>query len=235
MFSSGSLIIFVVCFIVGLWVQARLRRKFKKYGQIPLSAGLSGKEIAERMLSDEGIDDVQITCVAGKLTDHYNPSAKTVNLSEEVYSGRSISSAAVAAHECGHAIQHARSYPLLSLRSNLVPLQNISSRLMNFLFIAMFLGAWGMPGLFSYHTALLIIIGCYTIFTLFSFVTLPVEFDASRQALSWLRVQGISNSEEELMIQDALSAAAQTYIVAALSSLAMLLHYVMLFLGGNRE
>ena len=233
--GPGGLLIFVVFLLLSWIAQVRLRRKFRRYAAVGLSSGLSGKEAAERMLQDNGISDVRVTCVSGQLTDHYNPANKTVNLSEEVYAGRSVSSVAVAAHECGHAVQHARAYRALELRSAMVPIQNLSAKVMNMIFIMMFLGMWGLPGLVSFQTALLVVIGCYGIFTLFAFITLPVEFDASRRALLWMRERRIVSAQEEGMSRDALNAAAQTYVVAALSSLAMLLHYVLLFLGGSRD
>lgn len=215
-------------------VSSRLKSKFKKYSQQMLGSGLSGREIAELMLRDNGIYDVSVTSVPGQLTDHYNPANKTVNLSPDVYNGRSAAAAAVAAHECGHAVQHANAYRWLEFRSAMVPIQNVSARIINFMFIAMFIGAFGLS-LFNTGTALLVIIGCYSIFTLFAFVTLPVEYDASRRALAWIKDRNIVDSREHDMAKDALNTAAQTYLVAALGSLATLLYYVMVYMGGSND
>ena len=229
------LIIIIVGFMLASWiVSSRLKRKFKKYSQQMLGSGLSGREIAELMLRDNGIYDVTVTSVQGQLTDHYNPANKTVNLSPDVYNGRSAAAAAVAAHECGHAVQHASAYRWLEFRSAMVPIQNVSARIINFMFIAMFLGAFGL-NMFGGGTALLVIIGCYSIFTLFAFVTLPVEYDASNRALAWIKERNIVDSREHDMAKDALNTAAQTYLVAALGSLATLLYYVMLFMGGSND
>ena len=217
--------------MIASWaVSTRLKNKFKKYSQVALGSGLSGREIAELMLRDNGIYDVTVTSVQGRLTDHYNPANKTVNLSPDVYNGRSAAAAAVAAHECGHAVQHAKAYRWLEFRSAMVPIQNISAKVINFMFIAMFIGAFGL-NMFGTSEALLIIIACYAIFTLFAFVTLPVEYDASRRALAWIQDRNIVDAREHEMAKDALNAAASTYLVAALGSLATLLYYVMLFMG----
>ena len=185
------------------------------------------------MLRDSGITDVQVLSVQGRLTDHYNPADKTVNLSPEVYSGRSVMAAAVAAHECGHAIQHATAYRPLEMRSALVPLQNASGKIMNFIFMALLFGSFLAPAFISFQAALPIIIGAYTIFTLFAFITLPVEYDATKRALAWVNNRNITTGEEHEMATDALNAAARTYLVAALGSLAMLLYYVLAFLGND--
>ncbi|MEM6736417.1 MAG: zinc metallopeptidase [Bacteroidota bacterium] len=228
------LIIIIVGFMIASWVvSSRLKNKFKKYSKETLGSGLSGSEIAELMLRDNGIYDVSVISVPGKLTDHYNPANKTVNLSPDVYDGRSAAAAAVAAHECGHALQHDKAYRWLEFRSAMVPIQNVSARVINFMFIAMFLGAFALPGLINPQTALLIIIGCYSVFTLFAFVTLPVEYDASKRALAWISDRNIVNGREHDMAKDALNTAAQTYLVAALGALATLLYYVMVFLGGD--
>ena len=192
---------------------------------------MSGRNVAEKMLRDNGIVDVRVISVKGQLTDHYNPTDKTVNLSESVYYGQNVSAAAVAAHECGHAIQHAHQYAPLKLRTALVPLQNISAKILNFIFIAMFFGMFFIGGIFTPNTALILFIICYGIFTLFAFVTLPVEVDASRRALAWLGNSGVTNYSNHDQAKDALKWAAYTYLVAALSSLAMLLYYIMLFTG----
>ena len=174
-----------------------------------------------------------MTSVQGKLTDHYNPANKTVNLSPDVYNGRSAAAAAVAAHECGHAVQHAKAYRWLEFRSAMVPVQNVSAKVINFVFIAMFIGAFGL-NMLNTTTSLLVIIACYSVFTLFAFVTLPVEYDASNRALAWIKDRNIVDDREHRMAKDALNAAASTYLVAALGALATLLYYVMLFLG-NRD
>jgi hypothetical protein len=229
----GLLLIFAVFMIASLIASTRLKNKFKKYSQIGLSSGLSGREIAEVMLRDHGIYDVEVMSVPGQLTDHYNPANKTVNLSPEVYNGRSAAAAAVAAHECGHAVQHAKAYSFLEFRTAMVPVQNISARIMNFIFIAMLFGGFMFQSFLPWNTALLIIIGCYSVFTLFSLVTLPVEYDASKRALAWIKQRNVVTHEEHGMAKDALNAAASTYLIAALSALATLLYYVMAFMGGN--
>ncbi len=228
------LIVIIVVFMIASWaVSSRLKSKFKKYSRETLGSGLSGREIAELMLRDNGIYDVTVTSVPGRLTDHYNPANKTVNLSPDVYNGRSAAAAAVAAHECGHALQHAQAYRWLEFRSAMVPVQNVSARVINIMFIAMFFGAFALPGLINPQMALLIIIACYSIFTLFAFVTLPVEYDASKRALAWIEDRNIVDSREHDMAKDALNTAAKTYLVAALGALATLLYYVMIFMGGD--
>jgi hypothetical protein len=227
------IIIAIGFMILSFAVSARLKSKFKKYSQTTLSSNLSGKEVAERMLSDNGIYDVNVVCHEGALTDHYNPAQRTVNLSEPVYYGRNAAAAAVASHECGHAVQHARAYKFLEMRTALVPLQNASARIINFVFMAMLFGAIILPNLISFDLALLIIIACYSIFTLFAFITLPVEFDASKRALQWINARGVTNSQEHYMAKDALKWAAMTYVVAAVGSLVTLLYYVSLFLGSR--
>lgn len=217
--------------IVSLVVQQSLKRKFNKYSKVGLHIGLSGKEIAELMLSDNNIHDVRVVSVQGRLTDHYNPVDKTVNLSPEVYEGRSVMAAAVAAHECGHAIQHAAAYGPLEMRSALVPIQNASGKIINIIFMALLFGSFIIPQFVNFYTMLPIIIGAYAVFTLFAFITLPVEYDATKRALAWVNDRKITNSAEHEMAEDALNAAARTYLVAALGSLAMLLYYVSLFLG----
>lgn len=214
-------------------VSSRLKGKFKKYSKVQIGSGLSGREIAELMLRDNGIHDVSVISVGGQLTDHYNPANKTVNLSEEVYHGRSAASAAVAAHECGHAVQHATAYSLLEFRSAMVPVQNISAKIINVIFMAMFFGAFLLPSVIPFDIAILVIIACYSVFTLFAFLTLPVEYDASKRALAWISDRNIVSPDEHAMAKDALNAAASTYLIAALGALAMLLYYVMLFLGGR--
>ncbi|WNB17754.1 zinc metallopeptidase [Marivirga arenosa] len=228
------LIVIVIGFtIISYSVNARLKSKFKKYSQISLSSGISGKEAAEKMLRDNGIHDVQVMSVEGQLTDHYNPAKKTVNLSSDVYHGRSAAAVAVAAHEVGHAVQHAQAYSFLELRSALVPLQNVSAKIINFVFMAMLFGAFFIQGLFSFELAMMVIIGCYTVFTLFAFITLPVEYDASKRGLAWMTSSGVTTSQEHDMAKDSLKWAARTYLVAAIGSLVTLLYYVMMFMGSR--
>jgi uncharacterized protein len=217
--------------IIGSIVSGRLKSKFSKYSQTRLAQNLTGAEIARLMLADNGIHDVKVTHVPGQLTDHYNPVNKTVNLSEEVYNGRNAAAAAVASHECGHAVQHATAYSMLELRSAMVPVQNLTSKIMNIIFFAMMFGAFAVKGLFSFDIAILVIIGCYAVFALFALITLPVEFDASRRALAWIENRGIVNRQEHDMAKDALKWAAMTYVVAAVAALASLLYWVMIFLG----
>ncbi len=213
--------------LVSFLVQQSLKRKFKKYSQINLAMGLSGKEVAELMLRDNGIDDVNVVSVQGRLTDHYNPLDKTVNLSPDVYAGRSVMATAVAAHECGHAVQHAKAYAPLKMRSTLVPIQNASGRVMNFLFMGMIIGSMFL-GMFPLQQAIPIIVACYFIFTLFAFITLPVEYDATKRALAWIDERNIVTGTEHDMAKDALNAAARTYLVAAIGSLIMLLYWVLM-------
>tara|TARA_B000000557_G_scaffold218148_1_gene185499 strand:+ start:253 stop:912 length:660 start_codon:yes stop_codon:yes gene_type:complete len=215
--------------IVGAFVSNRLKNKFKKYSSVPLENGMTGKEIAEKMLLDYGINDVKVVSVPGKLTDHYNPQDKTINLSPDVYNKNSIAAAAVSAHECGHAVQHATAYAWLQMRSALVPAVAFSSKMLNFIFIMMFLGA-GFLGWFGLNTALLTIIIFQAAITLFTLVTLPVEFDASNRALVWLKKSNITNDSNHVMAQDALKWAAGTYVVAALASLTQLFYYIMLYM-----
>lgn len=221
-------IIIIAFGLLSFIASQRLKSKFKKYAQIPLASGVSGAEAAAKMLHDHGIYDVEITCVPGKLTDHYNPSHKTVNLSEPVYHGRNAAAVAVATHEVGHAVQHANAYSMLEFRSMMVPVQNISSTVLNVIFFASIFGAFAF-NMFPISTVMLIIIGCYAVTTAFSFITLPVELDASRRALAW--IEGKVTAEEYDMSKDALKWAALTYVIAALGSLAMLLYYVAQFAG----
>ena len=227
----GIIVIAVFFMIVSLAVSSRLKGKFKKYSQIPLVSNLSGKEIAERMLADNRIYDVKVICHEGSLTDHYNPATKTVNLSEPVYHGRSAASAAVAAHECGHAVQHATAYQFLEMRSALVPIQNASGKILNVIVLASIFGGSFFFSVFPYDFVLLTIIGVYTVLTLFSIITLPVEFDASQRGLAWITSKGITTTSEQAMAKDALKWAALTYVVAALGSLVTLLYYISIFLG----
>jgi uncharacterized protein len=228
---AGQLIILGVFMLLSWIVGAQLKSRFKKYSQIPMNYGMTGKDVAEKMLHDNGISDVKVVSVQGELSDHYNPANKTVNLSQSVYYGKSISSAAVAAHECGHAVQHDQAYAPLKFRTALVPVQNVSGKIMNVMFLAMAFGAFAFQNLLSINTALIIIIACYGIFTLFALVTLPVEINASQRALAWLNNSHVTSSQTHEQAKDALKWAAYTYVVAALSSLAMLLYYLMIFMG----
>ena len=229
--SGGAIIITLVFMLVGWIVSSRLKSKFRKYAEIHLQRDLTGAEVARLMLADNGIHDVQVVSVEGELTDHYNPANKTVNLSPDVYHGRNASATAVAAHECGHAVQHAKAYSMLELRSAMVPVQNISAKVINMVFLAMMFGAFAFKGLFSVDTALIVIIACYGIFALFALITLPVEFDASKRALVWIEARGIVNKQEHGMAKDALKWAALTYVVAAIGAITMLAYYIMIFLG----
>ena len=210
--------------IIGGIVSSKLKSKFKKYSNIAISSGMSGKEIAEKMLADNGINDVKVISVPGKLTDHYNPIDKTVNLSPDVYQGRHVSAAAVAAHECGHAVQHATAYQWLQMRSQMVPIVNISNKMMGTIFL---LGIFGgsIIGM-NWMVTLKLFIILQAIITLFSLITLPVEYDASNRALIWLKSTNITNTEEIKYANDALKWAARTYLVAALAAITYLLYYL---------
>jgi len=225
-------VILIGFMIAGFVVQSRLKSKFEKYSQVGTSSGMSGREIAEKMLADYGIHDVKVVSVEGRLTDHYNPQDKTVNLSPDVYHGRHVAAAAVAAHECGHAVQHATAYSWLQFRSQMVPLVSFSSKAMNVLFIMMFLGV--AASLLPMTTAFLLVIIFQAAITLFSVVTLPVEYDASNRALAWLNNAQITTPSEHEKAKDALKWAANTYLVAALAALTTLAYYVMMYLG-NRD
>ena len=222
-------LIIIFFMIIGGIVSSRLKKKFKKYSLVTLSNGMTGKDIAEKMLADHGIRDVKVVSVAGKLTDHYNPADKTVNLSPDVYNKCSVASAAVAAHECGHAVQHATAYSWLQMRSAMVPAVAFSSKMINFIFIMMLLGASFLK--FGMDTALLVVIIFQSAITLFTLITLPVEFDASNRALVWLNSKNITNQQNHPLAVDALKWAAGTYVVAALASLTQLAYYIMLYLG----
>ncbi|MCX7727905.1 MAG: zinc metallopeptidase [Bacteroidia bacterium] len=227
------LLISVVLMIVGLIVSSTLKRKFYEYSMDPLPNGMSGKDVAEKMLKENGIYDVKVISVEGELTDHYNPVNKTVNLSPHVYYGKHISAAAVAAHECGHAIQHATAYNMLMLRSQLVPVVQISSTLMNVLVIGLAFAGAMLPQMLN--TFLLIFIIGQSLVTLFSLITLPVEIDASKRALNWLNQTSILYGEQYNKAKDALKWAAYTYIVAAIGSVATLLYYIWRYTQNNRE
>ena len=216
--------------LISLSVSNTLKQKFKKYSQIQLRNGMSGAEIAEKMLSDNGIFDVKVISTPGQLTDHYNPKDKTVNLSESVYHQRNAAAAAVAAHECGHAVQHARAYSYLTLRSQLVPIVNISSKFSQWLvFGGLIMGAASEVG-FNIAITGLILMGFATVF---SFITLPVEYDASNRALAWLRNKNMVSQQELAGATDALKWAARTYLVASLGSLAILLYWALQILGSR--
>lgn len=230
-----ALLIGLFFMIIGWMVSGRMKSKFKEYSQVHLQRDLTGAEVARLMLADYGIHDVKVTSVEGELTDHYNPATKTVNLSEGVYHGRNAAATAVAAHECGHAVQHANAYSMLQFRSALVPIQNISARILNFIFMAMIFGGLFLHAALPWGTALLVIIVCYGVFTLFALVTLPVEFDASRRALAWVTERNIVTPAEYDMSKDALKWAAMTYVVAAIGAITMLAYYVMVYLGGSRD
>lgn len=222
---SLAWLIFIGLMILGLIVQSNLKNKFRKYSKVPLPNGLTGKDIAEKMLRDNGIDDVSVQCVPGMLSDHYNPDKHTVNLSRDVYYGDSIAAAAVAAHECGHAVQHAQAYPWLRMRSTLVPVVSYADRMVMWVLLAGVLLVETTPSLLLFGICL------FALTTLFAFITLPVEIDASRRAVAWLDTAGITTSETYPMACSALRSAAYTYVIAALSSLATLLYYIMIYLG----
>ena len=231
----GALIIGGIFMLIGWMVSSKLKRKFKEYSQTHLTKDLTGAEIARLMLADNGISDVKVISVEGQLTDHYNPVDKTVNLSEGVYHGRNAAATAVASHECGHAVQHANAYAMLQLRSALVPIQNVSAKVLNFMMMAMMFGAFFASSILPWSTALLIIIVCYAVFAVFALITLPVEFDASRRALAWIKTRNIVTPGEYDMAQDALKWAAMTYVVAAIGVVTTLAYYVMIYLGGDRD
>jgi Zn-dependent membrane protease YugP len=229
----GALFIGIFFMLIGWIISARLKSKFHRYSQVHLTRDLTGADVARLMLADSGINDVQVTSVQGELTDHYNPANKTVNLSEAVYHGRNAAATAIAAHECGHAVQHAKAYSMLELRSALVPVQNASGKILNVIMLAMIFGGAFVQSFWP--TALLIIIGCYGAFALFALITLPVEFDASKRALAWVQARGIVNNSEYGMAKDALKWAAMTYVVAAIGALTILFYYVMMFLGARGD
>lgn len=226
--TPSILIVSIIFVAISMLVSTILKRKFTKYSKIPLVNGMTGKQVAEKMLRENGIYDVQVISSEGFLSDHYNPMNKTVNLSPDVFDGCSVSAAAVAAHECGHAVQHASAYSWLMLRSRLVPIVQLSSNLVNIiLFIGVILAASGST------TLLLIGIGMMAITVLFTLITLPVEFDASNRALAWLDSTNITNYEEYPMAKDALKWAATTYVVAALAAVVSLIQYIMIYLGSR--
>lgn len=227
--SSEIFLVSLVFLGISFLVSAVLKNKFKKYSKVPLSNGMSGKEIAEKMLRENAIYDVKVTSVEGFLSDHYNPVNKTVNLSPEVYNGTSVSAAAVAAHECGHAVQHATAYGPLMFRSKMVPAVQLSSMLVNWILMA------GMIVLATTKSPTVLLIGIIVmaVTVLFTLVTLPVEFDASKRALAWLDNTNVTNSTEYPKAKDALKWAATTYVVAALAAIVTLIQYVMIYLGSR--
>ncbi len=215
--------------ILSMIVQSSLKSKFAKYSKIPLGVPMAGRDIANAMLQQNGCGDVQVTSVSGQLTDHFNPANRTVNLSEPVYATNSIAAAAVAAHECGHAVQHKVGYSMLQLRTKMVPIVSLASNTINWLLVA---------GIVLYEVTplpLYIALALFAMTVLFSFVTLPVEVDASRRATKWLETSGIVSGEQLTYAKDALRAAAYTYVVAAVGSLATLIYYAAMFLGGRRR
>lgn len=220
-------ILFIAIALVSWAVSASLKRKFDRYSQEQLP--MTGRDVAEKMLRDHGISDVQVTCVSGQLTDHYNPATKTVNLSKDVFYGANVAAASVAAHECGHAVQHAEAYAPLKMRSALVPVVSFAGNWMTWILLI------GMFTINTFPQLMLIGIGLFATTTLFSFITLPVEVNASQRAVNWLREAGITDNHTTEMASDALHSAAYTYVVAALSSLATLVYYILIFLGGNRR
>lgn len=230
--TFGIIAVSLIFMLLGMVVQYRLKSKFSEYGKVPTSSGMSGKQIAEKMLSDNGIYDVKVISVDGFLSDHYNPLNKTVNLSPDVYAGKTVSAAAVAAHECGHAVQHATAYSMLMLRSKLVPAVKISSTLSQWIIIAG-LGVLGFGG--GNPTVLLVGIILFAVTTLFTVITLPVEFDASARALKWLDNAAITTAPEHAKAKDALKWAAMTYVVAALASIAMLVQYILIYQSRSRD
>lgn len=220
----------IVFVVISMGVSMRLKAKFRRYAQVPLPSGLSGKEVAERMLRENGIYDVSVHSSNGFLSDHYNPANKTVNLSPDVYNGRSVSAAAVAAHECGHAVQHATAYPWLMMRSRLVPVVQFSSSIVQWVLLA------GIILINSFPQLLLAGIVLFALTTIFALVTLPVEFDASNRAVAWLDNSSVAAGQANAQAKDALHWAAMTYVVAALASVVTLIQYLLIFLGGrNRE
>lgn len=221
-------ILFIGIALISYIVQQNLNSKFKKFSKVPLSSGMTGREVAEKMLQDHGIYNVTVTSTPGHLTDHYNPTNNTVNLSPEVYNGNSVAAAAVAAHECGHAVQHAVAYAPLQLRSALVPVVSFASNWVQWILLAGIIMVQTVPSI------LFIGIILFAMTTLFSFITLPVEIDASRRATAWLQRAGITSNYDHPMAVSALRSAAYTYVIAALSSLATLIYYVLIFTG-NRD
>ncbi len=226
-------VISIVFMLLGLAVSSRLKRKFAEYSKVGLANGMTGAEIARKMLNDNGIYDVRVIHVEGQLTDHYDPINKTVNLSNDVYNGNSAASAAVAAHECGHAVQHSLAYAPLKMRSALVPVVNVATNAMNFFYMFgfMFMGYIFSRNTPMAETVLIALIAANALIAAFSLITLPVEYDASNRALAWMENKGVVNTREHAMAKDALKWAALTYVVAAAGAVANLLYYLSMFLG----
>ncbi len=222
-------IIFGIFALISWLISRNLKSKFERYSQLPIPRGMTGKDVATKMLRDNGIYDVQVISTNGHLTDHYDPTTKTVNLSENVYASSNVAAAAIAAHECGHAVQHAMAYAPLTLRSKLVPVVNFASNWMQWILLA------GIIFVRTFPQLMLAGISLFALTTLFSFITLPVEINASSRALVWLNTSGITNYETHDQAKDALKTAAYTYVVAALGSLATLVYYILIYLGGSRR
>jgi len=227
--GMGYLFLAGIIMLMSWLVSSRLKSKFEYYSKLPLQNGMSGKEIAEKMLADNGIYDVKVISVEGQLTDHYNPANKTVNLSEAVYNQRNAAAAAVAAHECGHAVQHAKAYSMLELRSKLVPIVSVASGIVQWILLA------GIIMIRTFPALLLVGIVVFAATTLFTIITLPVEYDASNRALAWLKNKNMLNQAEYAGAEDALKWAARTYVVAAIGSIGTLLYYVSLYMSGSRR
>lgn len=227
--GMGYMLLAGIIMLMSWLVSSRLKSKFEFYSKLQLQNGMSGKEIAEKMLSDNGIYDVKVISVEGQLTDHYNPTNKTVNLSEAVYNQRNAAAAAVAAHECGHAVQHAKAYSWLEFRSKLVPIVSVASNFVQWILLA------GIIMIRTFPSLLLIGIVIFAATTLFTIVTLPVEYDASNRALAWLKNKNMLNQAEYAGAEDALKWAARTYVVAAIGSIGTLLYYVSIFMGNSRR
>lgn len=225
---AGAYLIGLLIMLASWLVSSQLKSRFERYSKTPLRNGLSGREVAERMLADNGITNVKVTSVPGQLTDHYNPANRTVNLSEPVYHGRNAAAAAVAAHECGHAVQHAKAYTWLNLRSKLVPAVSVASQWVQWVLLGGILVVNQFPGVLLFGIAL------FAMTTLFSIITLPVEYDASNRALAWIKQSGTVTPDEYDMSADALKWAARTYVVAAIGSIGTLLYYLMVYMGRRR-
>ncbi len=222
-----------VFMLISMYIGNRLRSKFKKYSETPLVSGMTGREVAQKMLDDHGLNDVKVICVDGELTDHYNPMKKTVNLSRAVHDEANAAATAVAAHECGHAVQHATAYSMLKFRSAMVPITNIVSSVMPMLMMGVAIGSSFLYSSYPLTEVLYIIIAMNAVVALFALITLPVEFDASKRALAWIQKEGVVTSSEYAMSKDALKWAAMTYVVAALAAVAQLLYWVMMLLGSD--
>ena len=227
--GMGYMVLAGIIMLMSWFVSNRLKNKFEFYSKMHLQNGMSGAEIAEKMLADHGIRGVRVISTPGQLTDHYNPIDKTVNLSESVYNQRNAASAAVAAHECGHAVQHAQAYQWLTLRSKLVPIVSVTSNIVQWILLA------GIILINTFPSLLLVGIIVFSATTLFTIITLPVEYDASNRALAWLKNKNMLNQAEYSGAEDALKWAARTYVVAAIGSVGTLLYYISIFMGGRRE